>query len=177
MDTPSRPTRRLLGAAVTALLSLTVAFTVTTVASASTTTPQAASTAQSASVRIAKPPKTTSAPSSATSASTSPAPTTPPTTCSDGASPVAYSGHWYCPGYVIGIKNTAYGIGTRIVVSGYVTQVVGTSVTVEGGPSCLPGTSTYCGATIPNATTSFGGLPTLPRYGDVITVSYDPDFG
>ena len=43
----------------------------------------------------------------------------------------------------------------------------GTTVTVEGGPSCLP-PATICGATIPTVNASFAGQSTVPADGDVI---------
>lgn len=94
------------------------------------------------------------------------APATP--TCAGGSAPAAYGGQWYCPGYVIGVKRGAYGVGTRIVLKGVtVLAVSGTTATVEGGPSCLP-PSTYCGAIVPSVAVTTTGLSTLPAVGDIV---------
>ena len=37
-------------------------------------------------------------------------------TCTSGKAPVLFGGQWYCPGYVIGVKRGAYGVGTRVVL-------------------------------------------------------------
>lgn len=93
-----------------------------------------------------------------------------PSTCISGLSPVLLGGQWYCPGYVIGVKRTTYGTGTRIVLRGVtVFAVSGTTVTVSGGPSCLTPT-TSCGATIPSVAISMSGLSTRPATGDIIDV-------
>jgi hypothetical protein len=153
--------RRWIAAVIAAVASLTVAFAVVTVASASAAT---AAHTGSLAAKPVKPTKTTSASSTRTE------PSGPAPVCSDGATAIWHSGGWYCPGYVIGVKTTAYGVDARIVLSGYVVQVVGTTVTVEGGPSCLPTSGTYCGQTVPDVIAYFNNLGTVPSYGQVITL-------
>lgn len=65
------------------------------------------------------------------------APTAP--TCAGGSTPETFAGQKYCPGYVVGVKRGAYGVGARIVLKNVtVVALSGTTATVEGGPSCLP---------------------------------------
>jgi hypothetical protein len=100
--------------------------------------------------------------------------------CADGAPAVPLGGQSYCPGYIIGVKQAKYGVGTRIVVSGSVTGVNGSTVSIAGGPGCLPDPSAgpvYCGATIPSMTVSFAGLPTSPSAGDLVRVYGITDVG
>ena len=194
MDKRFATHRRMLAAAAAAVLSLVIAVGATvalgTPASGASTTTAGASTTTAAAA-AARLPAGKPKPKPTTSAQTTP----PVSTCTDGTAPVLFNGQWYCTGYVIGVKTGAYGTGARLVLrSVTVVQVVGTTVTVEGGPSCLP-TSTYCGATTPTVTTYFTGLPTIPASGDIIdlygitgtntlsatgyilTGHCDPDFG
>ena len=136
----------------------------TTSASRTTTAPSSTTqtTAISASV-------TSSTLTPVTSTSTNP----PNSSCSDGATAVLFGGLSYCPGYIIGVKQTSYGVGARIVFNGLATSVDGSTATIEGGPSCLPAPSTgpvYCAATVPSIAVSFAGLSTSPRAGDLLRV-------
>ena len=94
----------------------------------------------------------------------------PAPACADGQAPVLFDGQWYCPGYVVGVKRTAYGVGARVVLQNVtVLGVTGATATVSGGPACLtPGT--YCGATIPSVTISLSGLSVRPARGEIIDV-------
>jgi hypothetical protein len=113
----------------------------------------------------------------ATAAASTPTPrppTIPPApTCATGTATL-FNTNWYCPGVIIGLKKNTYGMGTRIVLRGVnVTSVVGTTVIIEGGPSCLQDPTkppVFCGQTVPNVTVSFAGSRTVPHYGDVITL-------
>jgi hypothetical protein len=148
--------RRLILAAATAILAFGFAVRVTVAAGpaasgASTTATRALATA------TAKPKPTTTVPTTPTAAR-----------CADGSAPVLFAGQSYCTGYVIGVKRGTYGIGKRVVLrSVTVVGRTGATVTVEGGPSCLP-PATICGATIPSVTASFAGQSMVPAYGDVI---------
>lgn len=70
--------------------------------------------------------------------------------CTAGATPVLYQGQWYCPGTALGVQNTAYGTGKRILLTGVsVTAISGTNATVSSitiTSSCPP--TEYCGATV-----------------------------
>ena len=144
---------RLLAAAVAAVLSLLVAVTVTAVtgsaasAAPSVYTPRprlVKSTSKPSTSTNTRPTATTSAPAVTSSAPQSTSTTSQPV-AAGSTTPVLYGGQSYCPGYVIGVKNGAYGVGARIVLRGVTSVgVAGTTLTVEGGPSCLPGA--ICGA-------------------------------
>jgi hypothetical protein len=89
-------------------------------------------------------------------------------TCTSGKAPVLFGGQWYCPGYVIGVKRGAYGVGTRVVLQSVtVLSVAATTITVSGGPSCLT-PQTICGATIPTVEISVAALSSRPASGDII---------
>lgn len=95
------------------------------------------------------------------------APTKP--TCAAGATPVLYREQWYCPGTAIGVMNTAYGSGRRILLAGVsVTAISGANATVSSTTvtPCPPGK--YCGAivTVTTVTVSLSGLITRPVVGD-----------
>ena len=72
------------------------------------------------------------------------------------------------------MKTNAYVTGARMVLRGVnVISVVGTTVRVMGGPSCLQDPNeppVYCGAMVPDVAVSFAGAPAVPRYGEIINL-------
>jgi hypothetical protein len=86
--------------------------------------------------------------------------------CAVGAA-LALGGQSYCPGSTIGVRQTAYGVGKRVVLPGVtVLALRGTTVTVQGGPLCAPGR--FCGAILTSVDVSGSRLTALPRAGTVI---------
>ena len=100
-------------------------------------------------------------------------------TCATGVTPVLYQGQSYCPGTAVGVKNTAYGIGRRILLAGVsVSGIRGTTATVSSTTvtSCPP--NKYCGATVTITVTtisvSLAGLavrPPVGSYGDLYGIT------
>ena len=80
-----------------------------------------------------------------------------------------FAGESYCPGYLSYVLATAYGTGSRIVISGLVTVAEGSTVMLEGGSPCYPADA-YCGQTLLAAPVSFHDDVALPSYGDMINV-------
>lgn len=130
--------------------------------------------AATASPRHAASPARKPPPASATS-TTTPAPTTSTTTtstattttssgCPNGAV-VNASGTW-CWADPVGVSQTAYGVGVRVVVHGTVDSVQARVVHVTGGPGCLSGT--YCGALVGSMTVTFPDNQPIPGNGDII---------
>ena len=83
---------------------------------------------------------------------------------------VRFNGASYCPATIVGVRNTVYGLGTRVVLKGVtVTAVTTTTVTVAvwTSPPCPPGK--YCGQvlTLENLTVPWTGT-SRPAYGDVL---------
>lgn len=101
------------------------------------------------------------------------------TTCTAGAPPVTYLGQSYCPGTAIGVQNTAYGVGRRIVLTGVtVSSITGTKATFSSitATSCPP--NRICGATVvvteTKITASVSGLaprPTVGSFGDLYGIT------
>lgn len=117
------------------------------------------------------------APTAFTSSASATIPAQP--TCAAGATPVLYQGQSYCPGTALGVKNTMYGTGKRILLAGVsVTGIRGTTATVSSTTvtPCPP--NKYCGATVTITVTSISvslsGLavrPTVGSYGDLYGIT------
>lgn len=126
---------------------------------------------QSATAPVIKPPQRQTPspkPTATPSASTSPAVAT--VACAYPT--VKFNGTSYCPGTIVGIRNTAYGIGTRVVLNGVtVTTITTSTVTVAAwtSPPCPPGK--YCGAilTLESLIVPWSGT-SRPAYGDVLSL-------
>lgn len=109
----------------------------------------------------------------AASATPSASPSSAATTAVACAYPtVSFNGAAYCPATIVGVRNTIYGIGTRVVLKGVtVTAVTTSTVTVAAwtSPPCPPGN--FCGATLTlqSLTVSWTGT-SRPRYGDVLNL-------
>ena len=58
---------------------------------------------------------------------------------------VRFNGAAYCPASIVGVRNTVYGIGTRVVLKGVTVTAVTPNVTVAvwTSPPCPPGN--FCG--------------------------------
>ena len=97
--------------------------------------------------------------------------------CSAGVTPVSYQGQSYCPGTAIGVKNTSYGTGKRIVLTGVsVTRIQGTRATVASTITTACPPNKYCGAlvTTTTITVSLAGLsawPAVGSYGDLYGIT------
>ena len=160
-------TIRLLVAAFLAAVTSISAIAVTT--SVAATEPPKHGQSASSPMELARPRTTITRPTASTvTASTAVA----PPACAAGAPATQFNGQSYCAGYIIGVKTNVYGSGARIVLRNVnAVQVNGTSVVIQGGPSCLqdPAKSpVYCGSTIPTLTVSFAGSTAVPSYGAII---------
>jgi hypothetical protein len=80
-----------------------------------------------------------------------------------------FAGSSYCPAYISYVNATAYGTGHKVVLTGLVTRVDGSTVTVENGSPCYPADAA-CGATLVSATIVFPSGQPLPRLGDMVNV-------
>ncbi|HEX8509661.1 MAG TPA: hypothetical protein VF635_09230 [Propionibacteriaceae bacterium] len=92
------------------------------------------------------------------------------TTASCAFPTVRFNGATYCPATIVGVRNTVYGTGTRVVLKGVtVSKVTTTTVTVAvwTSPPCPPGK--FCGGlmTLESLTMSWTGT-SRPAYGDVL---------
>ena len=102
-------------------------------------------------------------------------------TCTTGATPVLYQQQWYCPATATGVKNTIYGTGKRVLLTGVsVTAIRGTTATVSSTTvtttPCPP--DKYCGAivtiTVTTISVSVAGLavrPVVGSYGDLYGIT------
>ena len=75
----------------------------------------------------------------------------------------------YCVGYVFAVLRTAYGVGAPVVMRGlWVSDVRGSAITANGGPSCFPWE--WCGQIIPSMTVTVPAGGPTPALGDVVDV-------
>jgi hypothetical protein len=83
-----------------------------------------------------------------------------------------FNGATYCPATIAGVRKTAYGTGTRVVLKGVTVTAVTTGTVTLGAwaaPACAP--NTYCGATmtLQTLTVSWSGK-NRPAPGDVLNL-------